>query len=244
MRALKNLFYLLLFFMFFMNVAGAKKITFLTHFIKPFSYEENGEITGFAVEIVREMMKVLNHPEKIEIFPFIRAFHIVQSTPNYALFIVSKLPEREQTVKWVGPLISSGVYFYKKKETLLKIDSLDDIKKVLAIGVQRGNADHVMLQQKGFTNLHPTNNQMQSVQMLYRGRIDVTPISELVMPSMAKQAKIDVNSIEKTNVKLYDSTLFLVFSKDTPDEIIKKWQKAFDMVKKSGKYKNIYNKYF
>lgn len=243
MNIFKHLLYLLFCIILSMTTAQAGRFTFLTHYITPFTYEENGSVKGFAVDIVREMMKIMKHPEEFEMYPFKRALRTVQNTPNHALFIVAKRPERENTIKWVGPLITSGVYVYKMKGNPVKVSSLDDLKNLNAIGVGRGNADHTYLEAKGFTNLYPANNHMQSIQMLYKGRVDVTSGSELVVPEMAKQAGLDVSRIERTDLKLYDSVLFLGFSKDTPDETIAQWQQALDTLKASGKYQKIYMKY-
>ncbi|WP_136810406.1 substrate-binding periplasmic protein [Desulfosediminicola flagellatus] len=229
--------------LFFVNIAQAETCTFLTHFIKPFTFQEEGNIKGLAVDIVKEMMDIMEHPKQFTMLPFKRALLTVQSSDNHALFIVARRPEREETVKWVGPLVSSSVYFYKKKGTNLDLKTLSDIKELWRVGVGRGNADHTYLEAQGFTNLQKTNNQVQSLQMLQLGRVDVTPMSELVMPEMAKHAGIDLDSIERTAVKLYDSILFLAFSIDTPDDVVDGWQRALDTVKISGKYQDIYDRY-
>ena len=243
MKSVKYLFSLLCAALLLMNIAQAQKITFVTHILKPFTYQENDEVKGFAVDIVREMMKLQGHPEEFGIYPFIRGLRVVQNTPNHAFFIVARRAEREETVKWVGPLITSGVYFYKAKGDPIKANCLQEIKGKYTVAVQRGNADHVFLQDKGFTKLIKTNRQALSLQMLDKGRVDLTPISELVMPELAKEAGIDLNNIERTDLKLYDSTLYLVFSKETADKIVVEWQQALDSLKSSGKYQELYNKY-
>ena len=224
---------------------NAAEITFLTHFIRPFSYEENDEFKGFAVDIVREMMKSMGHPEKFEMYPFPRALATVQEQPDFALFIVARNPERETTVKWVGPLVTNNVYFYKKKGSSVQVNTLDDVKNLPEerVGVGRGNADHTFLTAQGFTNLYPTSNQMQSLQMLANGRIDVTPMGEMVLMGMAQEAGINPEEFERTDVKLYPSILFLAFSNNVPDEIIAQWQQALDALKASGKYQEIYQQY-
>ncbi len=242
-KTLKYLFYLLCAAFLSATTAQAKELTFLTHFIKPFTYQENGELKGFAVDLVREMMKLQGQPQEFEVYPFKRGLRVVQSTPEHAFFIVARREEREGTVKWVGPLISSGVYFYKKKGAQINADSLEEIREKYSVVVQRGNADHYFLQENGFTKLNITNNQKLSLQMLDKGRVDLTPISELVMPELAKEAGMDINNIQRTNLKLYDSTLYLVFSKDTADTTVVQWQQALDSLKASGKYQALYDKY-
>ncbi len=242
-KALRYLFYLLCAALVSANTTQAKELTFLTHFIKPFTYQENGQVKGFAVDLVREMMKLQGQPQEFEVYPFKRGLRTVQNTPGHAFFIVARRAEREGTVKWVGPLISSGVYFYKKKGVQINADSLEGIRGKYSVVVQRGNADHYFLQEKGFTKLNITNNQKLSLQMLDKGRVDLTPISELVMPELAKEAGIDINNIQRTDLKLYDSTLYLVFSKNTADATVAQWQQALDSLKASGKYQALCDKY-
>lgn len=225
------------------NIVPATEIEFMTHFMRPFTWKEEGKYKGFAVEIVREMMKSMNHPENFEMYPFIRGLKTVQSEPNRAFFIAARRPEREKTVKWVGPLVTNGVYFYKKKGSSVKLDSLEDLWNLITIGVGNGVADDTFLRSKGFTNLYRVNNAQQLVQMLVAGKIDATPIGELVMREMAKDAGIDPNKIERTAIKLYDSVVYLVFSKNVSDEVVKQWQQALDKLKASGKYQEIYQNF-
>jgi len=185
----------------------------------------------------------MNRPEKFQMYPFIRGLKEVQSESNRAFFIIARRPEREKTVKWVGPLVSNGVYFYKKKNSSVKLDSLEDLWNIKSIGVERGVADETFLRSKGFNNLVTLDNQKQLLQMLNAERIDVGPMGELVMPEMAKIAGIDPNEIERTAIKLYDSEVNLAFSNDVPDHLVLKWQQALDNLKASGKYQEIYQKY-
>ncbi|MGI2174635.1 substrate-binding periplasmic protein [Shewanella ulleungensis] len=217
---------------------------FITHPLHPFSYQQNGQLNGFSVEIVKAMMENKHVNNDIEMYPFNRAFQMLKEQPNTALFIIAKRPEREQSMKWVGPIISSGVYFYKKRSSQLSITHLEDLKRVQNIGVVLDNADHTYLSAQGFTNLSTDKAQLQSLKMLSYGRVDVAPMSELVMPFLAKAANIDINSIERTPIKLYDSTLYIAFSNDTSDEVIALWQQAFDELKISGRYQAIYDRYF
>lgn len=223
--------------------ATAETLSFYTHFIRPYAYAENGKIDGFAVALVREMKTMVGHPEAFKMVPFSRGLQSVQANPRRALFIMARRPERENTVKWVGPLIKSAVYFFQRAgdETVLR--TLQDVKQLDAVGVGRGNADDYYLRQRGFTNLHPSNDHMLSLQMLMLGRIQTTPMDELVMPAMAKQAGIPVESIMRSDVRLYDSILYLGFSLDTSDETVAKWQKALDTLKSTGRYKEILRQY-
>ncbi|AZG72417.1 substrate-binding periplasmic protein [Shewanella livingstonensis] len=220
------------------------QVQFITHPLPPFSYIHNGHLSGFAIDILQAMMQHTQQTAKIEMYPFNRAFQLINSQPNTALFLLAKRPEREVNMKWVGPIISSGVYFYQKRHSELSLADLEDLKRVRNVGVVLGNADHTYLDSQGFTNLSTDKSQLQSLKMLNYGRVDVAPMSELVMPFLAKAADIDINSIERTSIKLYDSTLYIAFSNDTTDEAVILWQQAFDELKTSGRYQAIYDQYF
>lgn len=223
--------------------ANASDLKFYTHFLKPFSWQDEGRFEGMAVEVVSEMMKVMGVDIKFYDIPFARGLHQVQNGEKTALFIVARRPEREDTVKWVGPIATDEVFVYKNKNMYFEINDLDDLKGLRAVGVGRGNADHVFLEDMGFDNLYATTNQQQSLQMLVSNRIDATPMGRMVMIPTALEAGIDLQVIERTSLKLYDNLLFLAFSKDISDEEVVKWQEAFEEVKSSGRYQEIEDKY-
>ncbi|WP_077338253.1 substrate-binding periplasmic protein [Pseudocolwellia agarivorans] len=228
------------FLLIFHTCSYSQNITFLTHQIEPFSYLEDGEIKGVTTDIIKEMMKITQYNQEIKIFPFARGLWTVQNKPNYAMYIVARRPEREDTVKWVGPLISSGVYFYKRKGSSINPSNLDEIKQSFSVGVHLGNADHNFLKAQNIKNIIPTTKPFYAIKMLVNDRVDLVPMSELTVYGIAEKEK---NNIERTNVKLYNSDVYLAFSKETPNNIITNWQNALDEIKSTGVYGKIYQKY-
>ena len=63
------------------------------------------------------------------------------------------------------------------------------------------------------------------------------------MPAMAAETMLDLNKIQNTNIKLYESTLYIAFSKETSDDEILRWQQALDQLKLSGLYQKLYLAY-
>lgn len=241
---IKKIGLLLLVLIFFANECRSEDTTFFIHHLKPFSYEENGEFKGFAIDIVREMAKAEGQTVNFMTVPFKRGLREVQRRKNQALLVVAQRPERQDTVRWVGPLISSSVYFYKKKGAVLNIKSLNDIRDNLTVGVALGNADHTYLKKQGFENLVVAYSQVKSIKLLLKGRFDVTPASDIVMYFAIKELRAKQEEIEKTDIKLYDSTLYITLSMDTPEETIVMWQRSLNAIKKSGRYQKIYELYF
>ncbi len=227
----------------------ASEIQFMTHSLKGQVYsDENGELRGkkhggrraFNVELVRHMMIIVGHSGRFIEVPFKRGFRMVQNEKDYALFNVNRTPEREDTVKWVGPLQGSVTHLYELKEAPTGIQTFDDARGVNSICVLNGNVHHRLLERKGFNNLSPNKSYNACARMLLKRRVDLTPLSNL--SSFIKDPEFS-QSIQRTPVKLSEAKGYIVFSMDVPDHVIQKWQKAFDNLKRSGKYEQLVQQY-
>lgn len=80
--------------------------------------------------------------------------------------------------------------------------------------------------------------------MLEKGRVQLTPSVGATLSQKLKQAGILPEQIQRTPVILLKSEGYIAFSKDMPDTTVQKWQNAFEQVKKSGKYRELYEQYF
>jgi len=215
----------------------------LTEEFAPFGYTKNGKLTGLSVEVVNEILKKLSYSNKINVRPWARAYRNTLRGPKKILFSMARNSDRENLFKWVGPLVSDRVFFYKRRSSSLSINNLSDAKKVKRILLTREFPEYEYLKKKGFKNLHETVEPKQNFKMLMKGRGELVPMGELAVPQTLKQAGIEAKDIERTSVKLYEVNLYIAFSKDVDDEEIKKWQKALDFVKMQGLYKKILEKY-
>ena len=221
----------------------AEEYTIMTEELPPLSYEENGKITGLSVELVREILKIVDHPDNIAILPWARAYMYAQDKPKHILFAMGRNPVRENLFKWVGPLVSNRTHFYKRRGSDVHIKSMEDAKKVKAIGVVKNDFNHVQLESEGFKNLVINVTVLPNIKMLALDRIDLLPSGEIGLYKAVKKIGVDPNLIERTDVMIFDSKLYIAFSKDTPDSEIEKWQKALDQIKENGIHAKTVNKY-
>lgn len=215
----------------------------MTEELKPLSYTEKGEIKGLSVEIVREILKMTNCSDNIKVYPWARAYNETLNNPNNILFSMSRNPEREKLFKWVGPLITDNVFFYKKKGTDVNIKSIEDAKKVKRIAITRNYPHQKQLRAKGFKNLYITVTPESNIKMLINERVSLIIGAELVYTELIKATTVNPNLLEKINIPIDQAILYIAFSKDTPDSKVQKWQNALDEIKKSGKYDKIKTKY-
>lgn len=231
--------------------AETEPFTFLTHSLGDQAYlDDAGELRGkehggrraFNLELVREMMQDLGHPKRIEELPFKRALLRLETNPGYALFNVNRTEKREKKMKWVGPLQSTVSYLYENADRPTGIKTVDDAKAVESICVLRGNAHHRYLERLGFENIYPANSYASCINMLAMGRVSITPLSNLSQLVLDPQRAV-TTTLQKTTVKLMESEGYLAFSKETPDETIRAWQRALDKLKASGRYEQLKDLY-
>jgi len=221
----------------------AKQYKIMTENFAPFGYIENDNLTGLSVEIVREILKLTSQPDNIQVHPWARVYREAQQGPNKIVFSMARSPDRETLFKWVGPLIADNIYFYKRKGSNSRIETLEDAKRVNKIMLTRDFPEHKFLHSRGFTNLTLTVRPIQTFKMLIAQRGELVPMGELAALNTIKEAGINPSLIERTNVKLFETKLYIAFSKDISDNEVNKWQMALDQLKTSGKYANILKKY-
>ncbi len=221
---------------------AAEPLTVLTHELPPHVWQDKGLPDGFAYELVRETMHALGEKYPIEFVSFRRGLMQVQNERGKVLFVCGRSPEREKTVKWVGPLVQSAVYIYQRKGAGLNLNSLDDLREVNGIGVQFGIREDSFLTAQGFTNIFRSDSQALALRALVNKRVDAAPLGVLALPRLLRDEGVSPDAIEQTSLKFFDSDLYIAFSLDVHDETIQRWQKALDKVKREH-YERLYAKY-
>lgn len=211
--------------------AQANELTVLMHDLRPYGWKEAGRFHGYAYELVRDAQFELGISAEIQLTSFNRGWQLVRQAGPTALFPVSRSPERERLVKWVGPLLESNVYLFKRKGESLRLESIDDLRMLTSIGVQQGIRDDFVLSKMGLTNLYRSNSRELTLRALINKRVDVIPLSENALRSLLRTEGFAGDAIENTGFKLYASALYIAFSSDVDDETIRRWQRALDKVK-------------
>ncbi|GMT49987.1 MAG: hypothetical protein IEMM0008_1526 [bacterium] len=223
------------------TIAKHQSFRIITEEFPPYNYTENGKITGISTEIMREILKRLKYPDNIEIISWTDGYNLILNNDNMILFSTTKSSQRKKLFKWVGPLVPNNVVFFARKGSGMPVNSLDDAKNIKKIGVYKDDFGEQLLKGKGFTNLDSVIDNKENVQKLVDGKIDLWAINELTGKYLAQQVGL-ADKIE--NVFLVnEAEMYIAFSKNTPDSIIKKWQKVLDIMQKDGSYARIFGQW-
>ncbi len=230
----------------------AQPLEFITHNLtgKVFTDSHN-QLRGkphsgrraFQIELIREMMTLVGYPKKtFSIYPFRRGLLAVQTKENIAFFNAARRPDREGTVKWVGPLQSDVVSFYEATGFPKNISTLDEAKKVNQICVLNGNAHDKFLVRNGFKNIYRAGNYEACFNMLVQGRVDLAVQTDTSFQETLTSSTISPDLIS-LSAQLYLSKGYLIMSLNIEDRVIEQWQGALDSLKNNGRYEQLYNKY-
>lgn len=223
------------------TAALAEDLKIMTEEYPPFNYMENGKLTGLATDVVLELAKKVGNSTNIELLPWARAYGTIQKEDGLILYSMTRTEARESLFKWVGPVASNKWVLFAKKGSGLSLGSLDDAKKVKSIGTYKDDAAETFLKENGFTNLDSVIDDELNVPKLMAGRIELWIVGELQGIYKAKMKGV-ADQLEKV-LDVKDTQLYIAFSKNTPDDVIAKWQAAMDEMKADGSYDALVKKY-
>jgi polar amino acid transport system substrate-binding protein len=202
----------------------------------------DGALSGIAIDAVREIQKRVGNTDPIQIIPWARSYQEVQTDPNVALFAMSRTADRNPLFQWVGPLDEVVFHLYVKSDSTIVIKSLEDAKKLHAIGVYKADVRDLYLTKAGFTNLDRVTENETNVKKLMLGRIDAFAATDGEAVDLAKATGFKPSDLKEAYPFL-KTQQFIAFSKQTPAATVKAWQDALDAMKKDKTFEHIFRKY-
>jgi polar amino acid transport system substrate-binding protein len=208
----------------------------------PITFIKDGKVTGFATEVVQEILKRQNHPDTIRMMAWDDAYNLALKQKDVVLFSTTRTEKREKLFKWIGPIGSYHDVLYAKKGSSLVISSLEEAKKVRRIGVVDGWFSTEFLAGLGFKNLESTKQPMDNARKLIEGKVDLCAFTDMTAPEILKEAGSSMDAIVPAYViKTYE--FYIAISKDTSDEIVNRWRRSFDEMKADGTFEKISRKW-
>lgn len=220
--------------------AAALKI--LTEEYPPLNFSENGKITGQATEVVRELLKRTGTAGEIRMVKWEEGYKTVQKEPDTALYSTAMTPERKGLFQWVGPITALSTDFYALKESNLRVENLDDAKKIAKISTVRGYYSDQALRKEGFTNLASCTSEEEALRKMFRGEVQLFVSNNISMPAALQKVGARMDQVVRVFTLSTDLT-YIAFSAATPSKVVAEWQAKLDEMKKDGTFQSIYTKW-
>ena len=221
-------------------------LVLLTENFPPYNMAKNGKnfaqdenINGIAVDIVREMFKRAEVTYSLTLrFPWERIYKLALEKPGYGVFVMARLPDRENLFKWVGPIGPDDWIMLAKADSKISLESLEQARKY-KIGAYKGDAIAETLAKQGLKPIVVLRDQ-DNAKKLVNGQIDLWATGDPAGRYLARQ---DGVTGLKTVLRFNSAQLYLALNKDVSDEIVAKLQVALDQLRKEGVVDDIMARY-
>jgi len=228
------------------SLCNANELKLMTEIFSPYQFKDeiDGHLIGISTEIVQAIQQEIHDTNKIKVYPWVRGNKLLDTKANTALFSMMRTPQRDTKYKWVGPLDKLQIVFFKKKGSSIELTSVDDARKVKKIGVTKKVANYEILNGMGFTNLDVAGgSDDKNIKKLLKGRIDLWPYVKAAGLYNAKKLGQSGMIVPIPGVVLAEGDLYIAFNKNTDDNIIHKWQNAFEKLLQNGTIDKIKARY-
>lgn len=225
--------------------AESQTLTVVTEEYPPYNFQDvqTKKISGMATEVVQEILKRTKTPYKLGIYPWARAYQMAQDAPNVLIYSIGRNGQRENLFKWVDVIAPYDVYLYRlKSRPEVKVTRMADIKH-FRIGAVRDDVRAQYLDKAGVP-LDLVIEDSANAKKLASQRIDMFPIDELALVALYKREGLEPGSVVKAfKLEALSAGLYMAFSKQTPDETVRKCKAALAEIKRDGTFDKIRVKY-
>ena len=223
------------------------QLTIMTEEWEPYNFQQDGMVKGIATDILVLMLERVGSTQgrqDIQIYPWIRAYTMLQEEPGTLLFTTTRTDEREHLFQWVGPIFEIEFDIYALKNRQITIHTFEDLRGY-KIGTLRGDVvEEMLIKKAGLTisDFQQVASNVQNIKKLHAGRIDLVPQSRDTTMVTCREAELNTDEFEAV-FTLDKQGMYYAFHKETPDAVIALFQAAFDELKKEGKVAEIFHRY-
>jgi polar amino acid transport system substrate-binding protein len=219
------------------------KLNILTEDYPPLNFRVNGDITGQATEVVRELIRRTGTDAEIIMTGWQEAYQAALDQADTALFSVAMTPERKDLFQWVGPVTVLDTNLYAPTGLDTNIASLDDARKIDSIATVSGYySEDLLKNEEGFTNLRSYPDEASALRALLDGEVQLLASNNTVIPAVLENLGLSTDEIESAFTISTDMS-YIAFSKDTSPLLVAKWQEKLDEIKDQGIFAEIYSRW-
>ncbi len=206
----------------------------------PYEFLENGQATGFNIELMRAVAEAAGFDVEFRLGPWNKVREELELGKIDALAGMYYSPQRSQLLDFSVPhtMVTSGIFVRKGSP----VRSFEDIKGKEVI-VQQGDVIHDYLRDKGITShIVAVTNPADELRLLASGRHDCA-----VMPSRFQgeylKRTLRLNDLRDISTDLPQLRYCFAVRKGN-QELLYRLDEGLNILKVNGKYREIYDKWF
>lgn len=209
-------------------------LTFYTEENPPFNYVENGTLQGISVDLLEMITARMGEEvsrDRVQVVPWTVGYQAALSGPDTVLFTAARIPARESSFSWAGPVYAYTNALFARADREISITSPEDLQ-YYRIGVIPDDITILQLREAGVnqSNLVQETDVGILVALLQSGEIDLLGYQEEAGRYFASQLTGEESSL-KVVYRLPALEGYYVFSRDVPESTVQAFQQALDTIK-------------
>jgi len=224
--------------------AQDQPLRYITEESTPDNYIENDVLKGVAVDLLKEVWKVMGIPRQpVKVLPWARAYREAQEVPNTVLFSIVRTSEREALFKWAGPIRTTRYVLIADSKTKLWLSSPRELNNY-KIGTVIDDIAEKLLISNGvpLSRLDRSPSSTLNLEKFKNGRFDLLPYSETgIFKALKSQGMNPQNYL--VVFTLSEKKIYYAFHKNIPDATVLEFQQALDEVRLNGTMDKILKRY-
>lgn len=201
-----------------------------------YSYLKNGQVAGSASSIVKQALALAGIADyRMTLYPWARAYDMARLEPNVLIYPIIRSTERETLFKWIGELDQVTPSFYKLRERKdVQVKELQDVMRY-SVGVVRDDSRQEYLEDKGFTKMVVSANNLDNLRKLVSGQVELVPMPEREAREQCEDLHIAFDDLEAVyTLNELSKGLYIALSRTTPDDTVNRIRQAFETLKANG----------
>ncbi len=209
-------------------------LTYYTEQFPPCNYQENGTAKGIAVDLLTEVTARMGStvsPDQIHVVPWTEAYQAALGGENTVLFSTARLPQREASFKWAGPLFTDTYALFTRWDNNVTIKQASDLN-AFKIGVIKDSAAVTKLTDAGVveSQLVYYTNGTAIINDLNGGKLDYWCHAQVVGRTITEQVTGNYYAFRNA-YQLSEYSYYYSFSTDISDSTVNAFQQAINAVK-------------
>jgi len=209
-------------------------LTYYTEQAPPYNYRENGTLKGISVDLLGEITARMGKrvsPDQVHLVPWSEGYQAALTGNNTVLFTTFRLPERETSFKWVGPITTDRHVLFAARDQAIAINGPGDLKRY-RIGVVADDAAILQLLEAGVDRhqLVTDTSVPVLINKLAGGEIDLFCYPEMVGRYFVQEATGSPDTF-RVVYTMEEVEGYYAFSRDVPDMTVQAFQRALDALK-------------
>lgn len=209
----------------------------------PFEYQEGGEIVGFDIDIIKAIGEAQGVEVKVEHMGWDPMFDAIdKGKADVAVGAITIRDDRKELYDFSDPYFEAKqLILVKEGSDITSLDSLEGKK----IGVQSATTGEKVLQEKfgvTYEGIKGYEDTPSAVDDLLNGRLDAVVADNAVVMEFIK--KLGGEGLKMVDDPAFAAEYYGIMVKKGNAEVLAQINEGFTKIKESGKYDEIFAKYF